>query len=241
MTSAVPWRTEDEAGYWEWPSGSTLVRTCWRVVVAADATWTTGGAEYWALAFTRTPDGRQLAQLAGPTLRPRAMDVHRGEVAWGVDLQPHAFWRGLAKTSVVDQLRDLPTERVDGQWWYLLGGVRLPVPACEDLDDAVQSMCTAGLLVGEPSVAEVLLGGDVAVPARTLRRRFHATTGLRRAQVEQVRRARAAYALLQAGLPLAEAAAEAGFADQAHMTRELRRLAGCTPAQLLDLDGFSMT
>ena len=240
------WRSEDEPGYWEWPSASSLVRTCWRVVVEADGTWTTGGAEYWGLAFSRSPDGHHLAQLAGPSLRPRVMDVRAGEVSWGVDLQPHVFWRGLAKAGTVDALRDLPTERVGDQWWYELGGVRLPVPAALDLDEAVRALSIAGLLVGEPLVARVLAeahadGPEVGVPERTLRRRFRATTGLRRAQVEQVRRAREAYALLQAGSSLADAAAEADFSDQAHMTRELRRLAGRTPAQLLELKGFSMS
>ncbi|MEJ5913508.1 hypothetical protein [Pseudokineococcus sp. 1T1Z-3] len=95
MVDRAPWSSEDEPGYWEWaPRAPDVVRTCWRVVVGEDGTWTTGGAEYWGLAFTRRPDGRHLAHLAGPALRPRVMAVRAGETLWGVDLQPHVFCRG---------------------------------------------------------------------------------------------------------------------------------------------------
>lgn len=234
------WADEIEPGYREWESGSEMVRVAWRAVVAQDGTWTTGGSEFWGLAFTRYPDGRHVAQIVGPTLKPRTMSLYAGEVSWGVDLAPHVFWRGLAKTSVVDELRDLPTERVGEQWWFELGGVRWPVPAVEELDATVERLRANGLLVAEPLIGAVLAGEQVDVPERTVRRRFQATTGLRRGQVEQLRRARRAYTLLTTGWPLAEAAVEAGFADQAHMTRELRRLAGSTPARLLDAGTTSL-
>jgi AraC-like DNA-binding protein len=47
-----------------------------------------------------------------------------------------------------------------------------------------------------------------------------------------VSRFRIALALVRAGAPLAAAAAEAGYADQAHMTREMAALAGRPPGAL---------
>ena len=44
---------------------------------------------------------------------------------------------------------------------------------------------------------------------------------------------RRAVALARAGTPLAEVAARAGYADQAHLTREVRELAGVPPTRLL--------
>ncbi|MCG8423986.1 MAG: helix-turn-helix domain-containing protein [Proteobacteria bacterium] len=52
-------------------------------------------------------------------------------------------------------------------------------------------------------------------------------------KIEQLRRVRAAYSLLLNGMDLASAAYEAGFADQAHMTREFTRLAGSSPTRIL--------
>ena len=37
---------------------------------------------------------------------------------------------------------------------------------------------------------------------------------------------------IDTGAPLASAAASAGYADQAHLTRDIRRLCGLTPARL---------
>ncbi|MBN3750550.1 helix-turn-helix transcriptional regulator, partial [Burkholderia sp. Se-20373] len=44
-------------------------------------------------------------------------------------------------------------------------------------------------------------------------------------------RARLARALLASGLPIADAAAEAGFADQSHLTRAFARQFGITPGR----------
>ncbi|WP_460739852.1 helix-turn-helix domain-containing protein [Microbacterium neimengense] len=47
----------------------------------------------------------------------------------------------------------------------------------------------------------------------------------------RIERARRAQELLRTGLPLADVAAAAGFADQPHFSREFRRLVGASPAQ----------
>ena len=68
---------------------------------------------------------------------------------------------------------------------------------------------------------------------RQLRRRFAAAVGYGPKTFARVARFRdRRSALVRAGAPLAAAAAEAGYADQAHMTREIAGLAGRTPALL---------
>ncbi len=44
-------------------------------------------------------------------------------------------------------------------------------------------------------------------------------------------RVRRAKALLRAGLPITQAAVEAGFYDQAHLTRHFKRIVGLTPGR----------
>jgi AraC-like DNA-binding protein len=48
-------------------------------------------------------------------------------------------------------------------------------------------------------------------------------------------RLRRAAEALQRGQSLADAATEAGFADQAHLTRQMREMMGLTPAGLLPI------
>jgi AraC-like DNA-binding protein len=74
------------------------------------------------------------------------------------------------------------------------------------------------------------------VSERQLRRRCQSAVGYGPATLRRVLRFRRFIAWADAGAPggdLATAAAELGYADQAHLTRECGRLAGLTPAALL--------
>ncbi len=64
-----------------------------------------------------------------------------------------------------------------------------------------------------------------------LTRLFAAEYGLRPKQLERVARFARARDAARRGGGLAELAARHGYADQAHLTREWRRLAGCTPTE----------
>jgi AraC-like DNA-binding protein len=78
------------------------------------------------------------------------------------------------------------------------------------------------------STAEVL-----GWTTRTLHRRAHQGFGYGPATLRRVLRFRAAVTLAWLGTPAAQIAASTGYADQAHLTREVRALAGVTLTQLL--------
>lgn len=63
-----------------------------------------------------------------------------------------------------------------------------------------------------------------------LYRAFKATYGLAPSEYQRLLRLREARRMLAVGQPVAAAAAAAGFADQAHLTRWFRRCYGITPA-----------
>ena len=89
------------------------------------------------------------------------------------------------------------------RWWRMHPGAPL------------QAMCSA-----------------LAVSERTLRRDMLATVGLPLRSLAGILRFQRAMALVQAGRApsLTGLAHDAGYADQAHMTRQFRRLGGFTPA-----------
>ncbi|MEU8262237.1 helix-turn-helix domain-containing protein [Micromonospora sp. NPDC048999] len=74
---------------------------------------------------------------------------------------------------------------------------------------------------------------EVGLGARALHRRSHALFGYGPKTLARILRMHRALDLARAGTPLAEAAARAGYADQAHFTREVKDLAGAPPTQLL--------
>ncbi|WP_146009013.1 helix-turn-helix domain-containing protein [Zhihengliuella halotolerans] len=75
-------------------------------------------------------------------------------------------------------------------------------------------------------VSATMSGSD-----RSFRRRMLATFGYGYATLVRLERARRAQWLLRSGSTIAAAAAETGFADQPHLSREFRRLVGRSPAQ----------
>jgi len=82
--------------------------------------------------------------------------------------------------------------------------------------------------------ASPVTGAELAAAAGRSRyaayRAFHAVHGLAPSDYQRQLRLRAVRQWLAQGMPLADAAAAAGFADQAHLTRWFRRCYGITPA-----------
>jgi methylphosphotriester-DNA--protein-cysteine methyltransferase len=91
----------------------------------------------------------------------------------------------------------------------------------------------AGLVVFDPLVEELRHGGAVGtVPERTAQSRFVRAVGMSRRNLQGIERARHAARLLRAGASIADVVRDAGYYDQPHMTRALRKLIGHTPAVL---------
>jgi AraC-like DNA-binding protein len=102
--------------------------------------------------------------------------------------------------------------------------------AAADAPDPLLLRVVAALDEGRSVAATA---GEVGLGARQLHRRCRTAFGYGPKTLARVLRLQRALALARRGTPLAEAAAGAGFADQAHLTRDVRELAGRTPAALL--------
>lgn len=76
---------------------------------------------------------------------------------------------------------------------------------------------------------------ELGLGARQLHRRSLAAFGYGPKTLARVLRLQRALALARAGVPFAETAARAGFADQAHLARDVRELAGMPLSGLLAL------
>ena len=77
------------------------------------------------------------------------------------------------------------------------------------------------------------LAGSAGLSERQLHRRCLDAFGYGPKMLARVLRMNAALDRARAGLALAEVAAVSGYADQAHLTREVKTLAGVTPSALL--------
>jgi AraC-like DNA-binding protein len=99
-------------------------------------------------------------------------------------------------------------------------------------------------LARHPGAHVEQLARELAISPRQLQRRVRAATGYAPKLLHRILRfQRALVALADPPRSLARIAADAGYLDQAHMTRELRALSGATPRELAgrDLDTSSMS
>jgi AraC-like DNA-binding protein len=85
------------------------------------------------------------------------------------------------------------------------------------------------------STLEQVAGADRFTLARHFRRAF----GTSPDRYRTMRRLELARTAIENGVPLARAAADAGFADQSHMTRQFKRTYGLTPARWVSLTAAS--
>ncbi|MFF4210381.1 helix-turn-helix domain-containing protein [Streptomyces sp. NPDC001796] len=101
---------------------------------------------------------------------------------------------------------------------------RVPAP------DPLLGALVAALDSGRPVAATA---DRLGLSARQLHRRSLAAFGYGPKTLARVLRLQRALALARSGVPFAETAARAGFADQAHLARDVRELAGMPLTDLL--------
>ncbi len=130
---------------------------------------------------------------------------------------------------LVDNSVDLPGAAGRSFW---LHGAAWEFPTYENADVFIARLVKEDLLVYDAVVAAALLAQPVDLSPRSVQRRFLHATGLTHGAISQIERAHHAVAMLRGGVSILDTVERAGYADQPHLTRSLRRLIGQTPGQL---------
>ncbi|WP_205698975.1 AraC family transcriptional regulator [Conexibacter sp. SYSU D00693] len=180
--------------------------------------------------FTSVPGGIQegVQALITPLGCQRLCGVAMHELAEGSFRLDDVLGREAAR--LVDRLRHTPswTARLELLQRFLLDRILDGRPAPPDVAHAWSRLeATDGRLrVGE-------LAAELRCSTRHLTNRFRDHVGIPPKQAARVLRFQRAWELFEGGTGAARAAAEAGFADQAHFSREVRDLTGLAPTALL--------
>jgi AraC-like DNA-binding protein len=178
------------------------------------------------------------ASIAGPDTGPVSVRLGAGEVVTGVRFAPGAA--NVALGVPADELRDRRVALEDlwgragrrvgelaGEDPLALARALAPRLAAAAPDPRVRA--AAVRLARVPGTPVPALAAAVELGERQLRRAFGGAIGYGPKTYARVMRFRRALFLVRAGEPLARAALAAGYADQAHMTREIAALAGRPP------------
>ncbi len=185
--------------------------------------------------------GGRLA-VAGPDTRPRVVTLASASRLVGVRLRPGTA--GAVLGLPASELRDVSPDAAEvlgrdavavlleelaagsDPHVSLLRAVRLR--AVREPDKLVRAAIVA---LGRPNARVAPVAAELGVSARQLHRRVVDAVGYGPKMLQRVLRFRRLQALGPA--PLAELALDAGYADQAHMTAEVTRLAGVSPVRFL--------
>jgi AraC-like DNA-binding protein len=234
------------AGYTEWPAPAALrnaVACLWAQV-------NDPGAERAGLVL---PDGctdlvweqGRGAYVAGPDTGPVATTMAAGTIVLGVRFRPSAGGPALGiplselrdrRVGLAD-LRPAAARRLSAALDPEVSASRLlDVTAALVADGTPDPAVTwAARLLRDPAARAEDVAAEVGLSLRQLRRRCQAVVGYGPKTLQRVLRFRRFVSRVDARpdvLDLAAIAAEAGYADQAHLTRECGKLAGLTPAAL---------
>lgn len=235
------------AGYFEWrppPALRHAVACVWAQVTTAAA----------GRAGLVLPDGcsdliweqGRGAYVAGPDTGPVPTTMTPGTVIVGVRFRPSAGGPalGLPLSDLQDQRVGL-TELCPGEARELPASLTPDLAAARALSVAA-ALVTAGppdpavgraaRLLHDPAVRAEDVAAEVGLSPRQLRRRCRAAVGYGPKTLQRVLRFRQFVSRIDAApssrLDLAALAMDAGYADQAHLTRECAQLSGLTPAAL---------
>lgn len=192
------------------------------------------------------------AVLAGPDTAATSASVSPGAPIVGARFAPGAGGTalGVPLAAVRDQRlplaelwpeldRELPGDLDPRTALSRLGALALRLVGQSPPDAAVRE---AARRLADPGTRVERLADDLGFSERQLRRRCDAAVGYGPKTLQRVLRFRRFLARADAdadagagagGPDLARIAAEVGYADQAHLTRECTRLAGLSPAALM--------
>jgi AraC-like DNA-binding protein len=210
-------------------SDSPHIQFVWRSHATQSGSFEDVAHDFWVIAFNEL-NGKTKVWLTGPSTKSRTIVYEAGQNSWGIVFKAHVFIFNLPKVEMLNASTLLPMASASS---FLLGTQAVELANFFEAEKFVDDLVKRGLLNANLSIGKALAGSEAPMSIRSLQRHFLSTTGLTKNKTQQIARARQAFALLQQGKPIADAVFEAGYADQAHMTRALKLLAGQTPKQIL--------
>jgi AraC-like DNA-binding protein len=209
-------------------SSSPLVSTTWHTRSEPEESFISVAVSHWEMVVTRQEAAAWLT-VRGPETKATTAPIPRDAEFFGIQFSLGTFMPSLHLRKLVDRSLMLPPASSTSFWF---DGSAWELPGPDNADVLVDRLVRAGLLVHDP-VASAALHDDVnGLSTRSVERRVARATGLTRGAIKQIRRAERAVELLGRGMPALDVVRQAGYADQPHLTRSLKRFVGQTPSEI---------
>jgi hypothetical protein len=211
------------------PSDCQVVDRIWRSHSDRAGTFQSMATTNWVMVVSRY-QGKAFLTIRGPESRATSAEVP-AEGEWiGIHFKLGTFMPLFPAGDIRDR-NDATLPDACGRR-FSLDGSAWEYPTFENADTFVQRLVKRGLIVVDWSIDAALRSPSQPL-SRTQQRHFVRATGLTRATILQIERARRATRLLRRGTPILEVVHDAGYFDQAHLTRSLGRFVGMTPGEVV--------
>src|SRR5579859_504873 len=209
-------------------SDSPYIEAVWRGRAGSDYAPVCPASGHLDLLFLKQ-NGRIKVSIEGPLTRATPVTQPEGTEWFGITFPFGTFLPSVPARNLLDEQAILSFAAKTS---FSLAGSSFQFPDYNNVETFIDRLVRQGLLVSDPIVQAVLQDQPPEMSWRTVRRRFLWATGLTYKAIQQIERANQAVALLEQGVSLPDAAYQAGYADQSHMTRSLKHFIGQTPAQI---------
>ena len=213
--------------YEEKASRSRFVDVIWRTHDTSDGTYLAAADACWDMVFIRSVHGNR-ALLSGPSSTITPVPYRAGNRNVGIRFHRGTFLTHVPASAMVDTTESLP---MPAEETFLLAGLEFPLPTYETVDEFIADLERLDLLSDDPVAMAALRGEEPETSTRSVQRHVSTATGLSANRIRQIVRARKAAERLMGGDPILDVAHDLGYADQAHLTRDVKRLTGYTPGQ----------
>ena len=215
--------------YEERSADSPYVETITRGWTARDGAAIRPAECSWHMVIVRHNGSVQLLVVGPWTTAGVASWGEGAEILW-IKFKLGTFMPHLSPRDSLDKETNLPGAASRSFW---LKGSARQFPDYDNADTFIDRLVRDDVLVRDPVVNAVLQGQPQEMSARTVRHRFLRATGFTQSHIRQIERAQRAAALLEQGVSILDTVHAAGYFDQPHLTRSLKRFVGYTPAQIV--------
>jgi AraC-like DNA-binding protein len=215
------------------PSESPFVERVWRCHSERAGTFTSMASSHLEMVVT-SHHGRTFLTLRGPETRATEADCPVDGEWLAIRFRLGTFM----PQHPASRLRDRRDEQLPAASarTFVLDGWRWEYPDFENADTFVARLARRGVIARDTAVEAALHGERTALSRRSTQRHFLQAMGMTHGTHRQIERARHAVTLLTQGASILDTVHEAGYFDQAHLTRSFARLIGQTPARVARRD-----
>lgn len=211
-------------------SDSPYVERVWRSHSHRAGTFLSMASSHFEMVVTRH-EGKIFLTVRGPETHATTAECPALGEWMGIRFKLGTYMPSLLPRTLIDR-NDVTLPSLSDRS-FMLNSSGWQYPSFENVETFVNRLARAGIIWRNSNQNALFYDPPRGISLRSAQRNFLRCTGVTQNTVRQIERARYAARLLRQGVSISDTVFQAGFFDQAHLTRSVKHLIGDTPGRLL--------